>query len=225
MWTGLASFFSTLESTFADAQLLIFLVGNFSKDGGQGVHALASYTAGFNRLAALVSSHKTLLKVASFVIMPGPSDPSPIDAFPRPPLPPSVVKQFTEKVLQSLVTSFSFQFTRSQVPGTVVGSNPMRLRFFSQEIVFFRDGSRHFFRFNPVHLNAPSPHPCAVQASATSCAGEQASFINPKPLSFSSVPHFTPTCRRASRQPEREGSVRRLCRIIWNSFSYFLTFA
>ncbi len=101
MWTGLTSFFSTLESTFAvssDANLLIFLLGNFSKDGGQGVHALAAYTAGFNRLAALVSSHKALLKVSSFVIIPGPSDPSPIDAFPRPPLPPSVIKQFTEKV-------------------------------------------------------------------------------------------------------------------------------
>jgi hypothetical protein len=46
VWTGLTSFFSTLESTFAtsaDAQLLIFLVGNFSKEGGQGVTALASY--------------------------------------------------------------------------------------------------------------------------------------------------------------------------------------
>jgi hypothetical protein len=37
-------------------------------------------------------------QVCSFVIVPGPSDPSPIDAFPRPPLPPSVLKQFTEKV-------------------------------------------------------------------------------------------------------------------------------
>ena len=101
MWTGLTSFFSTLESTFAansDANLLIFLVGNFSKEGGQGVTALASYASGFNRLAALVASHKALLKVASFVIIPGPSDPSPIDAFPRPPLPSSVIKQFTEKV-------------------------------------------------------------------------------------------------------------------------------
>jgi hypothetical protein len=110
VWTGLTSFFSTLESTFAassDAQLLIFLVGNFSKDGGQGVQALATYTSGFNRLAALVASHKALLKVASFVIIPGPSDPSPIDAFPRPPLPPSVIKQFTEKV-QEHASSMKF---------------------------------------------------------------------------------------------------------------------
>ena len=43
-------------------------------------------------------SLQPLLQVCSFVIVPGPCDPSPIDAFPRPPLPPSVLKQFTEKV-------------------------------------------------------------------------------------------------------------------------------
>ncbi len=135
MWTGLASFFSTLESTFADAQLLIFLVGNFSKDGGQGVHALASYTAGFNRLAALVSSHKTLMKVASFVIMPGPSDPSPIDAFPRPPLPPSVVKQFTEKVPQS-PPRFRFNSRSGRFPAPSSAPTPCASAFFLRKLCF-----------------------------------------------------------------------------------------
>jgi hypothetical protein len=51
------------------------------KDGGQGVHALAAYTTGFKHLAAFGSSHKALLKYSSHVIVPGPSDSSPIDAF------------------------------------------------------------------------------------------------------------------------------------------------
>lgn len=63
-----------------------------------------------------------LLKSSRFVLAPGPGDPGPAAALPRPPLLRSLVRPLQEVV-----------------PNLVLASNPFRVRWYAQEVVFFRE--------------------------------------------------------------------------------------
>lgn len=76
----------------------------------------------FASLATLLSSFETLLAVSHFLLIPGPTDPWSSAALPRPALPAALLKPLLSKV-----------------PNVTLGSNPCRIRWFSQEIVVFRD--------------------------------------------------------------------------------------
>lgn len=76
----------------------------------------------FSTLAKLLSSFPSLLGHSRFLLIPGPTDPWSSLLLPRPALPASMVKALKDKV-----------------PNITFGSNPCRIRYFSQEIVVFRE--------------------------------------------------------------------------------------
>ncbi|KAG8742576.1 DNA-directed DNA polymerase epsilon, subunit B [Ceratobasidium sp. 414] len=106
--------------------LLFIFCGNFTTRGiGQGSgDALFKYTEYFDALADLLSSpeYHPILEKSQFVFVPGPLDPWGSSTLPRPPIPMS----FTTKI-------------RARVPRVHFTSNPCRIKFFSQEIVIFRE--------------------------------------------------------------------------------------
>ncbi|GAA5853296.1 hypothetical protein JCM8547_000275 [Rhodosporidiobolus lusitaniae] len=102
---------------------LFVLCGNFRSrpwlfDG----EAMREYTELFNTLANLLQSFPNLLASSHFLIIPGPTDPWSSTSLPRPALPEPLVKALIAKI-----------------PNLTLGSNPCRLRWFSQEVVVFRD--------------------------------------------------------------------------------------
>lgn len=76
----------------------------------------------FASLASLLATFETLLATSHFLLIPGPTDPWSSAALPRPPLPTALLKPLLSKI-----------------PNVTLGSNPCRVRWFSQEIVIFRD--------------------------------------------------------------------------------------
>ncbi|GAA6030941.1 hypothetical protein JCM8097_008948 [Rhodosporidiobolus ruineniae] len=102
---------------------LFVLCGNFRSrpwlfDG----EAMREYTDLFTTLASILTSFPNLLATSHFLLIPGPTDPWSSAALPRPALPEPLVKALIAKV-----------------PNLTLGSNPCRIRWFSQEIVVFRD--------------------------------------------------------------------------------------
>ncbi|KAF5832409.1 DNA polymerase alpha/epsilon subunit B-domain-containing protein [Dunaliella salina] len=95
-----------------------------SAGGAQAGAASVSYSAikaGFDKLAALLQQFPRIQNNSHFVFVPGPGDPCPGDVLPQPPLP----SYFTEQL-------------RATLPKVSFTSNPCRLRFYSQQLVFFR---------------------------------------------------------------------------------------
>ncbi|KAL7549632.1 hypothetical protein ACHAWF_012897 [Thalassiosira exigua] len=104
---------------FAPLPVFVFM-GNFSSrplvDGAKAM------TGCFEDLANVVSKFPNVADEGRFVFVPGPNDPGISGVLPRGPIP----KCFTSAL-------------RSRVKHVVFASNPCRMRFFSKEIVFFRD--------------------------------------------------------------------------------------
>mmetsp|Transcript_8307 Transcript_8307/g.12741 ORF Transcript_8307/g.12741 Transcript_8307/m.12741 type:complete len:600 (-) Transcript_8307:190-1989(-) len=97
----------------------------------------------FEELANVIASFPKLAQDGRFVFVPGPNDPGALGGvLPRPPLPPF----FTNSV-------------RSKVSHALFVSNPCRIRFFSRELVFFRQNLVHTLRRNcilpPNHVATP----------------------------------------------------------------------
>ncbi|KAI5478607.1 DNA polymerase epsilon subunit 2 [Pseudohyphozyma bogoriensis] len=102
---------------------LFVLCGNFRSrpflfDG----ESTREYNELFNNLATLLSSFPSLLHHSRFLLIPGPTDPYASLTLPRPALPDSLTKSLSTKI-----------------PNITFGSNPCRVRYFSQELVFFRE--------------------------------------------------------------------------------------
>ena len=76
----------------------------------------------FEELGNLISRFPVLAKEARFIFIPGPQDPGSAKIFPR----PSVPSLFTSSL-------------RNKVTHATFTTNPCRIRFFSKEIVFFRE--------------------------------------------------------------------------------------
>ncbi|GAA6062035.1 hypothetical protein JCM10212_005468 [Sporobolomyces blumeae] len=111
------------EMDHDDVPRLFVLCGNFRSrpwlaDGDN----LREYTDLFAQLASLLASFPTLLSLSHFLLVPGPTDPYSSLTLPRPALPEALLKPLVAKV-----------------PNLSLGSNPCRVRWFSQELVIFRD--------------------------------------------------------------------------------------
>ncbi|CAN0186838.1 unnamed protein product [Pylaiella littoralis] len=99
------------------------LMGNFcSSPITHAADSVAQAVGRFDSLCKLILKFPGLATSAKFVFVPGPQDPGAGDTLPRPPLP----EYFTRSLRENL-THASF------------ATNPCRLRFFTQEMVFFRD--------------------------------------------------------------------------------------
>ena len=99
-------------------------MGNFtSRPFGQGDDDMEDYKALFDNLGQLILTFPGLVRSTRFVFVPGPADPGAGPCLPRGPLP----NVFTKSL-------------REMLPQVTFTSNPCRVRFFTQEIVLFREG-------------------------------------------------------------------------------------
>ena len=106
-------------SDFTPLPIFVFM-GNFtSKPMSGGAKAMMSY---FDDLANLIGKFPNVASEGRFVFVPGPNDPGITGVLPRGPIP----NYFTNNL-------------RSKVKHAIFASNPCRMRFFTKEIVFFRD--------------------------------------------------------------------------------------
>lgn len=113
---------------------MFVLMGNFRSNAGSQAAAggaaaapgaagasLSSLRDDFTALGNLIDQYPGIKERSKFVFVPGPGDPGPGPVLPQPPLP-----SFFTKELARLV------------PGAIFATNPVRIRYYSQEIVAFR---------------------------------------------------------------------------------------
>ncbi|KAJ7560741.1 hypothetical protein O6H91_04G143500 [Diphasiastrum complanatum] len=109
------------ESVEVVPTLFVFM-GNFcSRPCNLAFHAFSKLREQFNRLGSLIAAHPRINQESKFLFIPGPGDPGPASVLPRPPIP----DYFAREVMK-------------HVPNAIFSSNPCRVRYYSQEIVFFR---------------------------------------------------------------------------------------
>jgi DNA polymerase epsilon subunit 2 len=117
------------ESVEVVPSLFIFL-GNFcSHPCNLAFYNFFELRSQFEQLGSLIASRPRIKDASRFLFIPGPGDPGPANVLPRPALP----KFFTDEILKHL-------------PNSIFGSNPCRIRFYSQEIVLFREDLQYQMR-------------------------------------------------------------------------------
>ncbi|KAG6753784.1 hypothetical protein POTOM_041782 [Populus tomentosa] len=109
------------ESQEVVPSLFVFM-GNFcSHPCNLSFHSFLSLRSQFGRLGQMIGAHQRLKEHSRFMFIPGPEDAGPSTALPRCPLP----KYLTEEL-------------QKHIPNAIFASNPCRVKFYTQEIVFFR---------------------------------------------------------------------------------------
>ncbi|KAI3725382.1 hypothetical protein L1987_65169 [Smallanthus sonchifolius] len=101
---------------------LFVLMGNFcSCPFNLACNSLSSLRSDFAKLGKMIGNHQRLKENSRFLFIPGPDDAGPSTVLPRCALP----KFITEEL-------------RKHIPNAIFASNPCRVKFYTQEIVFFR---------------------------------------------------------------------------------------
>ncbi|KAI3776398.1 hypothetical protein L1987_46179 [Smallanthus sonchifolius] len=101
---------------------LFVLMGNFcSRPFNLACNSLSSLRSDFAKLGKMIGNHQRLKENSRFLFIPGPDDAGPSTVLPRCALP----KFITEEL-------------RKHIPNAIFASNPCRVKFYTQEIVFFR---------------------------------------------------------------------------------------
>lgn len=132
---------------------MFLFIGNFtSRPFGQGHDDTAELRRHFDALAALINDYPVLVKDSKFIFVPGPTDPGAGSVLPRPPLPMA----FTRRL-------------RAVLPTAVFTSNPCRIRYFTHEMVVFRENLLSKMRRHA--LLAPNETPAAEGAAAVDMTG------------------------------------------------------
>ena len=140
-WANSGKCFQAL-SLFSPPRLCLW--GTFtSKPFGEGETqcGTADLRELFARLGRLIGDFPGLVKHSHFIFVPGPRDPGSSNALPRHPVP----NFFASMLKETLPSSARFTFT----------TNPCRIKFYTQEIVIYRDDIVSKMRRH-----------CVVQASA-----------------------------------------------------------
>ncbi|ONK80521.1 uncharacterized protein A4U43_C01F18770 [Asparagus officinalis] len=101
---------------------LFVLMGNFcSHPCNLSFHSFSCLRMQFGKLGEMIESHPRIKEHSRFLFIPGPDDAGPSKALPRCALP----KYLTDEL-------------QKHVPNAICSSNPCRVKFYTQEIVFFR---------------------------------------------------------------------------------------
>eukprot|EP01018_Ginkgo_biloba_P028571 Gb_41127 [translate_table: standard] len=101
---------------------LFVLMGNFcSHPCNLAFYAYSELRAQFGKLGSMIAAHPRLKEGSRFLFIPGPDDAGPSNVLPRCALP----RYFSEEVMK-------------YVPNAIFSSNPCRIKFYTQEIVLFR---------------------------------------------------------------------------------------
>ncbi|KDN43322.1 hypothetical protein K437DRAFT_225693 [Tilletiaria anomala UBC 951] len=118
--------FQTMLQGYVDAKFVPFvfvLCGNFCSDVNGTGDVVKRYTDAFGRLADIIEAFPDVLRTSHFVFVPGPNDPFPSKLLPKRPLPASMTQKLRDMAPNNI------HFT----------TNPCRIRYFSQEVVIFRE--------------------------------------------------------------------------------------
>lgn len=141
------------------------LMGNFLSTPDHS--SLLKYTAGFNALALILEQERMKPLLSSgFIIMPGPQDPTPARMLPSGALPPMVTRKF-----------------KDLVPHAQCTSNPARVRFYTQEIVLFRENMQQKMR---MHSRKPAEEDAKLQEQLLWTLFDQA-HLSPLPIPVSPI--------------------------------------
>ncbi|KAL5746867.1 hypothetical protein ACOSP7_023847 [Xanthoceras sorbifolium] len=109
------------ESVEVVPSLFVFM-GNFcSHPFNLSFHSFSSLRLQFGKLGQMIAAHPRLNNHSRFLFIPGPEDAGPSTVLPRCALP----KYLTEEL-------------QKYIPNAIFSSNPCRIKFYNQEIVFFR---------------------------------------------------------------------------------------
>lgn len=101
---------------------LFVLMGNFcSHPCNLSFHSFSSLRMQFGKLGEMIEAHPRIKEQSRFLFIPGPDDAGPSKVLPSCALP----KYLTEEL-------------QKHVPNAIFSSNPCRVKFYTQEIVFFR---------------------------------------------------------------------------------------
>ncbi|KAK1586860.1 hypothetical protein Q3G72_006817 [Acer saccharum] len=126
------------ESLEVVPSLFVFM-GNFcSHPFNLSFHSFSSLRLQFGKLGQMIAAHPRLKDHSQFLFIPGPEDAGPSTALPRCALP----KYLTEEL-------------QKYIPNAIFSSNPCRIKFYTQEIVFFRQDL--LYRMRRSCLISPSP--------------------------------------------------------------------
>ncbi|KAI5673983.1 hypothetical protein M9H77_14347 [Catharanthus roseus] len=118
---NLETVFNGFENVDVVPSLFVFM-GNFcSHPCNLAFNSYSDLRSQFGKLGQMIASHQRLMEHCRFLFIPGPDDVGPSTALPRCPLP----KYITEEL-------------QKHVPTAIFSSNPCRVKFYTQEIVFFR---------------------------------------------------------------------------------------
>ncbi|RLN63551.1 hypothetical protein BBP00_00004060 [Phytophthora kernoviae] len=118
----LGELFQGLESV---QPTLFILMGDFmsaSIGGGAGSNSLQDLREYLEELGNLILKYPGIAENSRFVLVPGPNDPGSSHSFPRHPLPDLCTRELTRKV-----------------PNVMCSTNPCRIRYYTQDIVIFRE--------------------------------------------------------------------------------------
>ncbi|KAL0341660.1 UNVERIFIED_CONTAM: DNA polymerase epsilon subunit B [Sesamum calycinum] len=118
----LETILSGYENESVVPSLFVFM-GNFcSHPCNLSFNSYSTLRLQFGKLGKLIAAHQRLKEHSRFLFIPGPDDIGPSNVLPRCSLP----KYITEEL-------------QSHIPNAVFSSNPCRIKFYTQEIVFFRE--------------------------------------------------------------------------------------
>ncbi|KAG8382969.1 hypothetical protein BUALT_Bualt05G0135200 [Buddleja alternifolia] len=112
---------SGYENVHVVPSLFVFM-GNFcSHPCNLSFNSYSTLRSQFGKLGKMISAHQRLKEHSRFLFIPGPDDIGPSNVLPRCPLPKYITEEF-----------------QNHIPNAVFSSNPCRIKYYTQEIVFFR---------------------------------------------------------------------------------------
>uniref|UniRef100_A0A7S3EJ80 DNA polymerase epsilon subunit n=1 Tax=Rhodosorus marinus TaxID=101924 RepID=A0A7S3EJ80_9RHOD len=128
------------ESKIAPA--VIVLMGDFSSPQLSATEQAVNLQSNFGALGNIIADYKEISEQTEFVIVPGPNDPGCMGVLPRESLAPFFVEEF-----------------RKYVKNVHLMSSPCRLRYYTQEIVVFReDLLQKMMRHSATRLTSEEDH-------------------------------------------------------------------
>ena len=141
--TKLDELFQGLESV---QPTLFILMGDFmsaSIGGGAESNSLQDLREYLDELGNLITKYPGIANNSRFVLVPGPNDPGSSRAFPRHPVRPvwlQVVHVFCTNVSsRAQLPDLCTRELVRKVPNLTCSTNPCRIRYYTQDIVVFRD--------------------------------------------------------------------------------------
>ncbi|CBI15355.3 unnamed protein product, partial [Vitis vinifera] len=164
----LATVLDGYENVEVVPSLFIFM-GNFcSHPCNLSFHSFSSLRLQFGKLGQMIASHPRLKEHSQFLFIPGPDDAGPSTVLPRCALPNYLTEEF-----------------KKYIPNAIFSSNPCRIKFYTQEIVLFRQDL--LYRMRRSCLVPPSPEETSDPFEHLVATITHQSHLCPLPLSVQPI--------------------------------------